>query len=269
MKVNVKVANRVITEIVEKEVEKTKCGVTIDEVLGDIDENGALQPNVAGEFIAPHLKTVGYWDPVRKRDLGLKYAFYEHEITRVDLSGLETASVMHYAFAENKITDVDLSSLKTVDGYGLSHTFERNKITELNLSSLVTVANRGLEWAFAYNELKTVDVSSLEVVGETGLSNTFYYGKFETIVFNSLREIKTQGFYSALASNSNLKSAWFPSLTTVGSSAFGPSYGYCFSGCSNLEEIHFRADAQAAIEACSGYSAKWGAPSTCTIYFDL
>ena len=39
--------------------------------------------------------------------------------------------------------------------------------------------------------------------------------------------------------------------------------------CTDLVEMHFRADAQATVEALKGYSSKFWGPSTLTIYFDL
>lgn len=61
----------------------------------------------------------------------------------------------------------------------------------------------------------------------------------------------------------------FPALTDVQTNIFGAaSYNAAFSGCSELVEIHFRADMQATIEAMSQYANKWGATNA-TIYFDL
>jgi hypothetical protein len=53
-------------------------------------------------------------------------------------------------------------------------------------------------------------------------------------------------------------------LTSVGSHGLYNAFQYC----TGITEIHFRADAQATIEATSGYSDKFGATNA-TIYFDL
>lgn len=42
-----------------------------------------------------------------------------------------------------------------------------------------------------------------------------------------------------------------------------------FYNCTALKEIHFVSANQTAIESSTGYATKWGAPSSCTIYFDL
>ena len=55
----------------------------------------------------------------------------------------------------------------------------------------------------------------------------------------------------------------FPNLTTVQSNSFENAFKYCYS-----LEIHFPASIQSTIEACTGYSDKFGARNS-TIYFDL
>lgn len=55
---------------------------------------------------------------------------------------------------------------------------------------------------------------------------------------------------------------YFPKLTTITSQ-------YMFYSVATLSELHFGAANQAAIEASPGYATKWGAPSTCSIIFDL
>ena len=69
---------------------------------------------------------------------------------------------------------------------------------------------------------------------------------------------------SAFRNCEKLESISFPALTQVTS----PFNNYTFNGCDALTEIHFRADAQTAIEAMTGYADKFGAPNA-TIYFDL
>jgi hypothetical protein len=70
--------------------------------------------------------------------------------------------------------------------------------------------------------------------------------------------------------NTKLTAAYFPMLTTVSSAdAMGRNASSgMFAICTNLTEIHFRADAQVVIESLSGYASKFGATNA-TIYFDL
>jgi hypothetical protein len=85
-----------------------------------------------------------------------------------------------------------------------------------------------------------------------------------------LEKISSDGFYNAFSGCTALTRIDFPSLTNPSYKApFGSSSGvYAFLNCTNLTEIHFRADMQEKISALTGYADKWGATNA-TIYFDL
>ena len=71
--------------------------------------------------------------------------------------------------------------------------------------------------------------------------------------------------------NTKITKLYFPSLTTFSvSNPFGSNkYASMIQKCADLVEMHFRADAQATVEALTGYGSKFWGPSTLTIYFDL
>ena len=139
-----------VGRIVEKKVAKEKYGATIDNLLGNVDENGVYsKPTEPFAFDGSAIKEIGYY--------GLSYMFNNNQATSVDLSSLTTVSDygLYYAFMDNKITSVDLSSLTTLGRYGLCYAFMGNKITSVDLSSLTTVGYYGLRYAFANNTALT------------------------------------------------------------------------------------------------------------------
>jgi hypothetical protein len=93
---------------------------------------------------------------------------------------------------------------------------------------------------FSGSGITSIDLSSLTTISGVGVCNNMF------------------GFCSKLTSVS------FPKLQTIYSSALSSM----FYGSNALAEIHFRADAQATVEALNGYTDKFGA-SNATIYFDL
>lgn len=225
-------------------VNKTKFGASVDALLGDVDENGVLQ--------APTEPTVLNFAGVTEiAAYGLYYVFFRRKgITSVDFSSLESVGVDGLSYAFDSCTGItgalDLSSLESVEVEGLRSAFSGcTGITSVDLSSLESVGTNGLSSAFSgCTGITSVNLSSLQsVVGQGGMSGAFNRcGSLTTISF--------------------------PSLTSVQTSSFGSSYLGMFEFCTNLTEIHFRADMQATIETMTGYSSKFGATNA-TIYFDL
>jgi hypothetical protein len=119
-------------------------------------------------------------------------------------------------------------------------------------------------------KLKTANLASIKNI-KTGSALFQDCVALISVDLSSLETLQSSAFTYAFQGCSKIPSLSFPSLISIQSNSFGTgSYsGYAFKNCTALTEIHFRADMQATIEAMSGYSAKWGAPSTCTIYFDL
>ena len=83
--------------------------------------------------------------------------------------------------------------------------------------------------------------------------------------FSDIKSIDDYVLFNAFSNCTGLTgSVNFPNLTSVGDNALNKA----FYNCTGITEIHFRADAQATIEAQSTYSSKFGATNA-TIYFDL
>ena len=248
-----------------EEVVKTKFGANIDTFLADIDVDGNLQKTTwSGLLDFSNVKYIG--------EKALRYMFYEHSgITGVYFSSLESignSGLGHAFYNCNTINTVDLSSLKTIADYGMQNTFYGcNRLTgDLDLSSLETVGSYGMAYAFCGNGLQNIDLSSLRTIAERGFNYAFHrHSSITSIDFSSLETIGASAFATAFYGCSKLTKLSFPSLTNIQTSSFGAQM---VSSCSSLKEIHFRVDMQTAIEACTGYSNKFGAINA-KIYFDL
>ena len=222
----------------------TQFGLTAEQMLGTLDGEGNLT--------MPTLPSITF--------TGVK-------------SG--SSSVFVYKFYSRNFEDgasVSFPDLTTVDSDWLSNCFSScSRLTSVNLSALTSVDNNGLTNCFtACYQLTSVDLSALTTVGYGGLSFCFNYCDLLTSVdLSALTTVGSFGMQSCFSNCVSLANISFPSLTSVQTNSFGDAeYNYCFSGCTALTEIHFRADAQTAIEAMTGYADKWGATNA-TIYFSL
>lgn len=200
----------------------TKYGVSIDNLLGNVDGNGVLQfPTEPFSFVGSGIKDFGY------RTMFYKF-YYNDSLTSVSFPDLETIS----------------------QGYTCSHAFEYcSKLTNTGLQNLKTISGSNA----------CVDMYSYcSLLTSTGLDN------LESITGVAACQ---KMFYSC----DGLVRVDFPKLTVVSSTdAMGKNTSTgMFRNCTNLAEMHFRADAQTLIESLAGYATRFGAPSTCTIYFDL
>ena len=259
----------------------TKFGVSIDNMLGNVDENGVLQ-ELTTEFVfdgtgvkeitAAARGTFAYrfaytkWQEVRFPDLVSigdggtisqycqgTFSYNADYLKRhtVDMPNLETINGQYAAesmFQASKIKTINIPKLTTINGtFAAQNMFSGNNITQVSLPNLTTISGSSAAISmFDGNNITNVDLPSLATVSGSGACRTMFKG------------------------NTGLARVDFPSLVSVEAKCFGTtSANAIFAGCTGLLEIHFRADAQATIEALDGYASKFGAPSTCTIFFDL
>ena len=231
-----------VAPVVPQIIDKKKFGVSIDNILGNVDVNGV--------YVAPTDTFV--------LDFG--------EVKELGLSAFN-----HQFYGNENIIGVVASSLQMVRTSGLNNAFAFcGKITSVNLRSLQHVSASGMPNTFnGCTGLTSIDLGSLQTVMDSGMNGTFNgCSALTSIDLSSLQTLEGLAFYSAFV-NTKLTTISFPSLTSVKSNSFGTStYAYAFRGCTVLVEIHFRADMQAQIEAMTGYAEKWGATNA-TIYFDL
>ena len=222
----------------------TQFGLTAEQMIGTVDGDGNLTYPTLPSITFAGLKSIparGFYYKFYKRNFETGATVSFADLTNVDINGMSSC------FSScTSLTSVDLSGLASVGNYGMDSCFPScSSLTSVDLSALTTVGDSGLSSCFGFcSSLTSADLSALITVGDSGLSSCF----------NSC---------------SSLTNISFPSLTSVQTNSFGTaSYNYCFRGCIALTEIHFRADAQTAIEAMTGYADKFGAENA-SIYWDL
>ncbi len=279
----------------------TKYGASIDNLLGNVDANGKYV-RATGSFVfnGSGIKKVDIY--------GFSYAFYDNDaITKLLLPDLEIVLISSFtsvAEAASYLTEVNIGKTDSINAFAWQNAFRNCALlTTVNgLSGWTTIANQSAcERMFeGCKALPTTGISSLTSISGVescrqmykacvGLTNTelnnltTIAGNFSCqYMFQDCTNITSIGLDALMEINDNLccqnmfdgctalTRAYFPSLVTVvGKKALGSSaYNGMFNRCTNITEIHFRADAQATIEALDGYANKFGA-TNCTIYFDL
>ena len=259
----------------------TKFGVSLDNLLGNVDENGVYQLSDAPfTFDATSIKKL----PDGLGDL-FTYKFYKLPLTgTVDLSNythdafnVTTAQFFTQAFSYTGVQKL----ITPRERYGSSpmqfyQSFQHcDALKEIVFSNPIIISTSAFSFSetFQYCDFSgaSINFDIITSIGKYGFYGAFKYCKLpEEIRFTNLTEITdTYAFREAFSQTTGCKRYFFPSLTSVTSDAFGSSTRLTWYNAKDVEEIHFRADMQATIEAVTGYSSKFGAPSTCTIYFDL
>ena len=175
--------------------------------------------------------------------------------------------------------------LKSIDALGLQYFMGGvtagcgNLVSSLQMPLLESITgSSACDSAFYANSsqrclLTEVEFPSLTTIDGSRACEDMFHNQtaLQTVAFPVLATINGSNACSKMLSGcTSLTTISFPALTSIASGAFGSSsMAYIFYGCTALAEIHFRADMRATIEATKGYANKWGAPETCTIYFDL
>lgn len=284
-----------------EEVPKTKFGVSIDNIIGDVDVNGQLSaPGREFVFNGAGIKSLGTdalaykfaaqgvytSSPIKKillPDLlqanasSLRYvAYHANNLIEVDLgliSDINETTVLSNGFeSAYRLTTVYAPNVTTISGYSAcEYAFRSTSLTSNAFPNLTTISgNNACIYMYADCTFDELGLDNLVTIsGASACQSMFQALKIEEARFPKLESITGSQACRNWFLNSTVKKMYFPALTIVDAGVFGTAaYNGAFGSCSQLTEIHFRADAQATIEAMSGYSAKWGATNT-TIYFDL
>ena len=199
------------------------------------------------------------------------------------------------------LTGADLSSLTSVSGdSALRQAFRRcANFDTFNASNIVSITGHRALDSFAQDTniaySATGHIIKFDKLQQIGSGSTVYdendqqfAGAFYKLNFSTSTDHAIELDFPALTTiycsgnntsggtfygNNRVSVMKFKSLTTINKAptyAYGSNaQNYLFKDCTALSELHFGAANQAAIEATSGYSTKWGAPSSCQIYFDL
>lgn len=244
-------------------VDKTKFGVSIDNIFGNVDENGTyVTPTEPFGVDLAGLKKVG-------AD-AFAYAFYRvPKLLFIRANNIVSVSEksFYYAFFG-----------RAASGERVIISFEA--LEEIN-------SNEVFYYAFGLRGIEAVSFKKLKkVIGTSVFDNSFYGTMTADKIFPALEEIGGNKCFSDFMTHNVSKPTTFSKVkkltgSTSQYSSIFHSYvtaapylfpratevtGYVFY--TNVKEIHFAAQNQVAIEACSGYENKWGAKNA-TIFFDL
>ena len=263
----------------------TKFGVSIDNLLGDVDENGTYNFGRLGGasvdkfvFDGSGIKKVGW--------AAFQYAFTNNpgisEALFPDLEEIDTYGFQQ-AFRETSITRITFGKVRVINkNHALYYmaaflSNQQTRLTELPIKNVEELSGQYVaEWAFRSGfDGKATGLYNLRIIdGVHACYCMLGYSDFlEDIQLDSLETISGDSACQQMfGSCMHIKKAYFYSLTSVTpANALGLGTDWesgIFAWCDNLKEIHFRADAKATIEALDGYATKFGAYYA-TIFFDL
>lgn len=250
-------------------VEKIKFGLSIDDILGTIDEEGTYQNNYSRKNILDltGVKKINYYD--------FAYKFYNNdnisEIKANDLINIG-GSAFSYAFYESSIQKASFESLEEIKGdYTFNNAFYLASIKSLNFPKLKKISGKSamanLTYSSKINIAKCFPV--LEEINNEKVFSGFCYmsgAASNGVKFIFPKLIKITGasnlYDSTFGSPYTNNTKWeFPNATDFTGYIWNISTTYS-------SEIHFSVKNRETIESCNGYENKWGA-SGATIYFDL
>lgn len=201
------------------------------------------------------------------KNIGISGSVAFPDLTTIDSNGL------FEAFFNNNITSVDLSSLTTLGNYGLRDAFSSNPITSVDLSSLTAIPEGGLQGAFSNcTNLNSIDLSSATSIGYLGMQYTFYgCSSLTSITLNISNCAASSCFQNAFENCTSLASVSFPALTTSSFGTNNDQFVYMMRGTGSdvTHTIHFPSNLQSTISDLSGYPTFSGSSGYVTLAFDL
>ena len=257
----------------------TKFGVSIDNIIGDVDANGAyINPKETFEMDFSKLLSIASKADSRI----LPYVFYHNEcaIGTVDLSnftGSPTPSkniyLFEYGFAHSGINKVILPKhlSESSGNIYMNNSFEWCELDLLEFGGApIGIDYLQLSSSFRQATIKEIKgLDAIETIYESGLPSAFTYATLPAeLNFVSLATLESKALQNTFNNAKGIEKVYFPALISAHTQAFGSSATNGTFYRSSVTEIHFRADAQAVIESLYGYASKFGATNA-SIMFDL
>lgn len=191
----------------------SKYGATLDNFLGNIEENGVLK-------VASSTITLNFNGVTDIQGYALRHLFRGtwgtiNSVSFPDLTTLTGQNALEYAFSECAVKSINFPNLTTVTGQNaFNYTF-------YNCTNLATISFPKLE----------------SLTGRTAFYNTFYkITSLTSIDFPLLKEVSGyQAMYQTFNNCTGLTNINFPNLETLGESAMNNA----FKQCSNLTSVSF------------------------------
>lgn len=259
----------------------TKYGATIDNLLGDVNASGVLQPPSSG---LGSLTFTGVNDIASN---ALSYRFCENDsigtVTFPDLTTVSGNSCMESAFDHSSITSMSLPNLVTISAqYGMRYMCRScPNLQSINFSKLETISGiYSLGSCFAASSgITSCGFPELQTVSATGALNSFLQNtSIVTMSFPKLSILTGANcFGSCFLGCKLITDIYFNALTTT---SFGTKYINQFNGMFNSSSsgtaatsgnvnVHFPSNLETTISGLTGYPLFGGASGRVTLLFDL
>mgnify|MGYP003292198929 CR=1 FL=1 len=252
---------------------RTKFGVGIDTFLGDVDVDGNyILPTEPAEINLAGVKTVGeYYFYNRFINIGTLKVI-ANDIINVGAHAFEDCFSVLNMDMDNSI-EIQFDNLEKVESdsafkgalsnrnttFGKKHFIQFLKLKKI--SGAQCFAQFASDLPLVIDE---VFPALEEIAGNNVMTNICKIDNSSIITYSKVKKITgaTTTYQSVFGGVNAQNTIWnFPSATEF--------TGYIWNtNASYVGEIHFAAANQAAIEACDGYTNKWGFKGA-TIYFDL
>ena len=257
-----------------EEVPKKKFGISIDNLLGDVDADGNYAAPT-GEFVLD-LTGVKFIPEVSPIPTGTAFYYTLSSNPRCvgvignDLVGSDQRGALAGICSSNtKLRAFEFNSLETITVHEMFQSCNIYGSSGLvpHFRKLKRIESRNRTFESAFNSAKIEPDETFPLLEY--VSGSIQFGHFRSfsngdeIIFSKIKTIigdtsKNSGTFGSVYYSTVWK---FPSATEFTNYIWNISASY-------PGELHFAAANQAAIEACEGYSYKWGFAGA-TIYFDL
>lgn len=233
----------------------TKYGVSIDNMLGNVDSNGVLQVpyNTTGDIDFTGVKDI--------EDYALSHKFYynqslTHGVSFTDLENLSGEYCLHGAFQYTNISSVSFPKLKTITG------------------------SNALYYAFGYTQITTLTFPELEIASSSYAFRYLCYQchLLEKVYFTKLSDVSAGMaiFLSAFGGCRVITDIYFNALTTISFGTYTTQFQNMFSSgsagtaaTSGNVNVHFPSNLSSTISGLTGYPLFGGASGRVTLLFDL
>ena len=283
----------------------SKYGCTIDDIIGDTNSSGVLQP--------PRYRTFNMvFDGVTGiADYAMMYSFYGFQIganiSFPDVVTLNNSASFFQAFVNSRVKSVSFPELTTIGGSDVFfHAFDSSSnLASISFPKLTTISgSQACTYMFSgVSELDTVELPLLETIsgqnacsymfyicmylntvslpklttisGSNACTYMFYYcSSLTSISFTELTNITGSACCSYMFGNCYaLTSISFPKLTTT---SFGSNVNQFFSMfnsntalTSGTCTLHFPSNIESTIQGLTGYPLFGGTSGRIVLAFDL
>lgn len=257
----------------------TKYGLSIDNIIGNVDANGVLQQPTENtdDIVFNGIVEIKAADT-------LAYKCYKNKalkngVSFPDLTTIGTSGCQYMFSGCTGITSVDLSALTTLKGdYGCERMFsDCSGIVSVDFSSLTSISNYNTcnGMFSACSEIKSLTFPALTTIAGTSSCASMFRvcTGITSVSFPVLTSVNGYNIFNYfLYGCTSLTDVYFNSLTRT---SFGPSYTNQFTnmlqntGTSTTHTIHFPSNLESTVSGLTGYPNFGGTSGSVVLAFDL